>query len=165
MARDDGDQRLQLSLLDRLVDEAPQTPQDRPMSRGQALRHLRDAVRRDLENLLNARQRCRSWPAELGELDTSLLNYGIPDFTGADFTLHQRHEGFRQVIETVLKRYEPRFRRVRVTLLNEDETMDRTLRLRIEALMQVEPAPEPIVFDSQIDPATGNFRLTDRPDG
>ena len=165
MAREEGDQRLQLSILDRLIDDAPEDAQDRPLSRGQALRSLRESVRRDLENLLNSRQRCRSWPAEFGELDTSLLNYGIPDFTGSDFALNQRHEGFRHIIETMLKRYEPRFRRVRVVLLNDDEGVDRTMRLRIEALMQVEPAPEPIVFDSQIDPATGNFRLTDRPDG
>ena len=72
---------------------------------------------------------------------------------------------FRQIIEAAVKRCEPRFRRVRVTLLNAEESVERTMRLRIEALMQVEPAPEPIVFDSQLDPATGNFRLTDRPDG
>ena len=165
MAGDEGDQRLQLSVLDRLIDEAPESPQDRPLSRGQALRQLRESVRRDLENLLNSRQRCRSWAAELTELETALPNYGIPDFTSADFILKQRQEGFRQIIEAAVKRSEPRFRRVRVTLLNADESVERTMRLRIEALMQVEPAPEPIVFDSQLDPATGNFRLTDRPDG
>jgi type VI secretion system protein ImpF len=33
------------------------------------------------------------------------------------------------------------------------------LRFRIDALLQAEPAPEPIVFDSALQPVTGNVEV------
>ena len=108
MAQAEGDQRLQLSLLDRLIDANPEREQDPPLSRGQALRELRQAVRRDLEHLLNARQRCRSWPRRLDQLDRSLLNYGIPDFSGVELGASERREDFRSAVEQVIRRAEPR---------------------------------------------------------
>ena len=43
-------------------------------------------------------------------------------------------------------------------LSNVDET-DRTLRFRIDALMYAEPAPEPVLFDSQMNPVSANFEV------
>jgi type VI secretion system protein ImpF len=114
---------------------------------------MRDTVRRDIENLLNTRQRCRGWPDGLDDLEQSLANYGIPDFTGTDLSADERREEFRATLETVLRRYEPRFASVSVTMLTGDK-LDRTLRFRIEALIRADPMPEPIVFDSYVDPAT-----------
>lgn len=167
MAQGEGDQRVQLSLLDRLVDANPEREQDPPLSRGQALRELRQSVRRDLEHLLNTRQRCRSWPKRLEQLDRSLLSYGIPDFSGVELGAVGRREDFRVAVEQVILRAEPRFTMVRVTLMEDenDIELNRTLRFRIEALMRVEPAPEPVVFDSQLEPLTNTFRLTERRDG
>jgi type VI secretion system protein ImpF len=154
MARPDLDQPLVLSLLDRLIDEHPDVARDPGKSRGQHLRELRDSVRRDLENLLNTRQRCRSWPEGCDELSLSTVNYGIPDLTGADLASAERREEFRATIEEVIRRFEPRFVRVRVSMLDNAEPTDRTLRFRIEALIYADPAPEPLVFDSYLDPAS-----------
>ncbi len=167
MAKAESDKRVQLSLLDRLVDMDPELERDPPLSRTQALRELRQSVRRDLEHLLNGRQRCRSWPRSLTELDRSLLNYGIPDFTGVELGASGRREDFRSAVERVIREFEPRFTMVRVSLIEDenDEQLDRTMRFRIEALMRVEPAPEPIVFDSQLEPLTNTFSLSERRDG
>jgi type VI secretion system protein ImpF len=163
MARPDLDQPLVLSLLDRLIDDNPDQSRDPPKSRGQHLRELRDSVRRDLENLLNARQRCRSWPEGCDELELSAVNYGIPDFTGADLASAERRDEFRGTIEDVIRRYEPRFVSVNVILLDNSEPTDRTLRFRIEALIYADPAPEPLVFDSYLEPASrGVAVLSDR---
>jgi type VI secretion system protein ImpF len=43
---------------------------------------------------------------------------------------------------------------VNVTLVEDPERIDRTLRFRIEALVHAEPAPEPLIFDSAVDPST-----------
>ena len=43
----------------------------------------RTEVRRDLEDLLNTRRRNLVLPAGLAEIGTSLLAYGVPDFSGA----------------------------------------------------------------------------------
>jgi type VI secretion system protein ImpF len=154
MARPDLDQPLVLSLLDRLIDENPDLSRDPPKSRGQHLRELRDSVRRDLENLLNTRQRCLGWPEGCDELALSSVNYGIPDFTGADLASAERREAFRATIEDVIRQFEPRFVSVHVTMLDNSEPTDRTLRFRIEALIYADPAPEPLVFDSYLDPAS-----------
>ena len=74
-----------LPLLDRLIDNAPERATDQPLSAAEAMLVLTNSVRRDLEMLLNARRRFHSWPAAMRELDTSPLNYGIPDCTAGTF--------------------------------------------------------------------------------
>lgn len=155
----DHDVNPQLSVLERLLDEEPQRAQDPPLSQRQALTAMRRAVGRDLENLLNTRIRCRSTPSDLKELDISLVNYGVPDFTGANLATSERRNVFRSAVEQVIRRYEPRFTAVSVTILENTERLDRTLRFRIEALMRADPAPEPVVYDSVVDPVSRNVTV------
>lgn len=159
MAHYDPDQPVLPSVLDRLLDPSPERERDAPRPRGQAMNELRDAVGRDLENLLNTRQRCLSTPADLSELDQSLVNYGIPDFSGANFATPQGRHEFQLAIERTIRRFEPRFKTVKVHLLENLEPEDRTVRFRIEALMYAEPAPEQMVYDSFIDPVTRDFSV------
>ena len=83
MAEIRTDQLLLPSVLDRLIDDDPQVRHEAQRNRNQLLRDLKLAVRRDLENLLNTRVCCATWPRELTELQQSLVNYGIPDLSGA----------------------------------------------------------------------------------
>ena len=77
MAEIRTDQLLLPSVLDRLIDNDPQVRQEAPGSRSQLLRELKQAVRRDLENLLNTRIRCLPFPREFSEFEQSLVSYGI----------------------------------------------------------------------------------------
>jgi type VI secretion system protein ImpF len=161
MARVDLDQPLQASVLDRLVDANPELEREPTKSRGQHLKELREQVKRDLEWLLNTRRRCLSWPAGLAELEESLVNYGIPDFTAAGMASLDQHEAFRAAVEGVIRRYEPRFQRVSVALVkNADQQLQRTIRFRIEALIYADPAPEQMVFDSVMEPSTRSVQVT-----
>jgi type VI secretion system protein ImpF len=146
--------RVQSSLLDRLIDDAPDQDRDPPLSAADTLLGLRNAVRRDLEALLNARRRWRSWPPYMKQLATSPVGYGIPDFASGAFGDAQRREELRQEIEATIRRFEPRFLSVRVHLVEGPDKLEATLRLRIEALLHAEPAPEPVTFDTLIDPIT-----------
>jgi type VI secretion system protein ImpF len=159
MPRVSADQPLVPSVLDRLLDDDPTVTRETVKSRTQVLRELRQSLRRDLENLLNTRWRCASCPEDLEELEHSLVNYGIPDITGADLGSAQSREEFTQIVERVLESYEPRFKSVRVTMLPNSGLLDRTLRFRIEALLYAEPAPEPVSFDSTMEPLTGNVEV------
>jgi type VI secretion system protein ImpF len=141
MARDNNDSPIEMSLLDRLLDDEPASHRDPVKTRHQALDEFRDALRRDLEALLNTRACSVTWSAALSELDTSILNYGVLTVTSAELSAEDN-------------RFEPRFLRVSVTLVEDPERIDRTLRFRIEALAQAKPAPEPLVFDSVLDPST-----------
>ena len=159
MARIKPEQPLIPSVLDRLLDDAPEAESEPPAGRNQVLRELVQAVRRDLENLLNTRTRRLSWPPELKELKQSLVQYGIPDFAGADLGSARGREEFCRVVQAVIRQHEPRFKAVKVQLLDNVEPLDRTLRFRIDALLHADPAPEPVVFSSSLKPATGAFEV------
>jgi type VI secretion system protein ImpF len=159
MAEIRTDQLLLPSVLDRLIDHDPQVQHEPPRSRSQLLRDLKQAVRRDLENLLNTRIRCLPWPAELTELKQSIVNYGIPDLTGASLGSSKGREEFRRTIQSVITLYEPRLKKLEVSLHGQAEAVDRTIRFHIEAVLQAEPTPEPVAFDSTLLLTTGSFEV------
>jgi type VI secretion system protein ImpF len=154
--------RVQVPLLDRLIDDAPQAQQDPPASAAEGLALLRRNVRRDIEALLNARRRWRSWPRSYQELALSPLGYGIGDFTAGTFTDPAQRDRLRLQIEDTVQRFEPRLAQVRVILVDTGNPLESTLRLRIEALLRTEPAPEPIAFDTLFDASTAEVQV--RPD-
>src|SRR5262249_55451052 len=88
------------SLLDRLLDD------DDPQR--SHLRGLEQAVRRDLENLLNTRSRNVLWGTHLEELDQSLLSYGLPDFTSVSLVSATDRQKFCRLIEGIIRQNEPR---------------------------------------------------------
>lgn len=156
--------RAQLPLLDRLIDDAPDTERDPPLSAAEAMGALRRGVRRDIEALLNARRRWRSWPSGYGELRVSPLAFGIPDFTVGGITDARDRARLCAQIEETIRQFEPRFVSVRVFVNEKSDQLDANLRLRIEALLHAEPAPEPIAFDTTIDPSTANATVRSRDD-
>jgi len=161
MARIESGQQLQPSLVDRLIDDDPGRPDPASKSRGQTQRELRESVRRNLEDLLNTRQRCLPLPVGLDNLQLSLVNYGIPDFAGIDLANAARREEFRAAVETAIRNFEPRFVSVRVTL-RDDKTdqSDRMIHFRIDAFMYADPVPEPVAFDSALDEASRVVAVT-----
>jgi type VI secretion system protein ImpF len=151
--------RAQLPLLDRLIDDAPDVARDPPLSAGETAAILRRSVRRDLEALLNARRRWRSWPAGYRELEISPVGYGISDFAAGAFNDPEQREQLRAGVEQTIRRFEPRLARIRVTLADGQNTLEPVLRLRIEALLRIEPAPEPIAFDTLVNSATAEVQV------
>lgn len=156
MSKVKNDQPLIPSLLDRLIDHEPSVSKEVAASRTQVLRELKLSVRRDLENLLNTRWRCKTVPADLEELDLSLVNYGIPDFTGMNLGALQDRERYRRVLETCIRKFEPRFKKVQVQLLDVN-SIERTLRFRIDAVLHADSAP--VIFDTAFEPSTGTFEV------
>lgn len=154
-----NDQPLVPSVLDRLIDEAPDENVESVRNRSQLLREMKLAVRRDLESLLNTRRRNLVPPKDLTEVKNSLITYGLPDFSGTAPSGVKERDAFCRQIEQVIVANEPRFLSVKVSLVSNAETMDRTLRFKIDALMKADPAPEPVIFDSAMEPVTGEFEV------
>jgi type VI secretion system protein ImpF len=159
MSRPRTEQPLIASVLDRLLDDEPGKTREVLPSRSQQLRDLEQAVRRDLENLLNTRVRLLECPPRQEELKTSLVQYGIPDFTGGNVSSADDRTQLARLLQGVIRRFDPRFKSVQVQPLDNAEPLDRTLRFRIEGLLHAEPAPEPVAFDSILRPATANFEV------
>ncbi|MCF3947612.1 type VI secretion system baseplate subunit TssE [Acidiphilium sp. AL] len=155
----DAGARVQLSPLDRLLDDAPDRDRDRPISPGEALAVLRRAVRRDLEALLNAKRRWRSLPPLLGELQSSIAGYGLPDYTSGSMADPGAREAFRAEVERTIKLFEPRFAQVTVRLVPAENPLDPTLHMRIDGLLHADPAPEPISFDTVVDATSAEIEV------
>lgn len=151
-----------LSLLDRLIDEVPDQPRDPPLSHAEAMTALRQGARRDLQALLNTRRRWRSWPAGLTELRRSAVGYGIADFSTGALGDAARRTALCAEIEDAIRRFEPRFVTVKVSEIPRQDALDMRLRLRIEALLHAEPAPEPIAFEGAISATTAEVTLRER---
>ncbi|KRW95739.1 type VI secretion system baseplate subunit TssE [Paracoccus sp. MKU1] len=138
---------------------------------------LREAVRRDIEDLfgierlevryLLTRTERRAAPpgiaggaedpaemlADFPQVRASVLNYGVPAFAGrraGDFD----HEALARELREVLAVFEPRLRRDTIRVRVEPGT--RTgLRVRIEGLLLMAPAPERLRLLTTIDLDTG----------
>lgn len=147
MARPLEDEPLRSSILDRLSGPANQGR----FAGRQNLDQLLDSIHRDLEQLLNTRWRVATWPPDLGQLEASLVNYGIPDFAGVNMSSPAERESFRLMVEEALRIHEPRFLRVYVKLEENSNRFDRTLRFKIDAVVRADPEPADVQFDSRVD--------------
>jgi type VI secretion system protein ImpF len=154
--------RAQLPLLDRLVDTDPSEASDRPLSAAAAMDALRTSLCSDLEELLNTRRRWRSWDPHLTELERSLVGFGLPDFASGAFSDPRRREELRLIIEACIRRFEPRIASLKVSLIEATDKVSGTLRLRVDALLRAEPAPEPIAFDTVVDLITKNVTILEK---
>ena len=136
------------SILDRLMDDEPEVSREPLPNRFQNVFQLKKAVARDLEALLNTRQELlEEVPSEFTEVGRSLVTYGLPDFSSFSLLNINDRNRIRRALEQAIATFEPRFERVRVNLEPPRE-QDRTLRFRIEALLRIEPASEPVTFDA-----------------
>jgi len=147
--------RIRLPLLDRLLDADPDSPRDPPLSQTIAVEQLRNAVRRDLEALLNARRRRLPPQPGLAELPVSPVGYGVPDPTAGSFTEEERRTALSREVQATIQRFEPRLTNVKVQLRKDErDSIDRVLRLRIEAILRTDPVPEHISFETLVRPTT-----------
>jgi type VI secretion system protein ImpF len=151
------DQPLKPSVLDRLI---VRDDDGRPPSPGQLLREVQESVRGDLEDLLNTRPLWAAWPASLGELEDSLVNYGLPDFSGANLSAPQDHAKFCDKLRRCIESFEPRLQNVTVQKTSKGEPLNRILSFRIEATLRIFPIEDQqIVFDSTIEPISASFAV------
>ena len=148
--------RVTPSLLDRLTDHAPNTRVENPLSRSQALRALKASLWRDLSALLNTKRREEEIPEEFAEVNRSLLTFGLPDFSSYSLKNPSDQIRLRRALESAIRRFEPRLEKVTVTLETPMET-DPALRFRVDAMLRIEPFPEPVSFETLLQPESGHF--------
>jgi len=154
-------QSIQASILDRLIDESPGDYDVKELHKGQSLKQLRSSVRRDLENLLNAKVQWLTWPDNYEELDHSLLNYGLHDFSSMAVASLEGRQLLCEKVAQAIKRFEPRFIEVEVEAIDNELPLDRVMRLRINALLHADPEPEYITFDSEVEPVHLGMRVNE----
>ncbi len=159
MPRIESTRPLLPSILDRLIDQEPETRSEAKVQSVHLLRDLRIAVRRDLESLLNTRRHCLPWPAELDQLESAVIGYGVPDPSSLALGYQRGREEFIIALKSLIETFEPRLTRVRVAAEKVDEYKDRTLRFRIEAVLNAHEDPETISFTSRLEPVRRSFEV------
>src|SRR5262245_29664153 len=155
MARAEPERTFQQTVLDRLLDDDPGTVAERPASRSDSLNQLKSAVRRDLEWLLNTRRTLDLAPDGMPELSASLHHYGLPDLSSMSRDSPEVHGQLARLVEDAVSAFEPRLTDVRVTAVPEDQRKFGELRFVIDALLQLEPTPERITFDTKLEMGKG----------
>ena len=131
-------------LMDRLVDTA--LPEDG--GRRVSVTDMRNSVSRDLENLLNTRSEgARLIRDSFKECRGSSLTYGILDFSSYSLLSPHDRDRIRRSLEQSISLHEGRLTRIRVTLEPQRE-LDRALRFRVDALMELGPDNEKVQFDA-----------------
>ncbi|RWX81497.1 type VI secretion system baseplate subunit TssE [Neorhizobium lilium] len=151
------DRVLARSILDRLIDEAPDRSFDPPVNLTDQVRDMRESIRRDLEALLNTRRCPAAPPVMLAELRDALVSYGVDGMVSANLVTDEAKLRLAQSIERRISLFETRLSDVRVTILKSRTITERALRMRIQATFRLHEGMPPIGFESTIDPSTQRF--------
>ena len=65
----------------------------------------------------------------------------------------------RQILSTI-NLFEPRLMNVRLVMVETPDAGKKDVRLRIEAMLRMDPVPEPVSFDTVIELKSGNCHLS-----
>jgi type VI secretion system protein ImpF len=171
MAELNSRDRLQPSLLDRLLDDSPQQRQESASDRVLTRQQLRAAVLRDLAWLLNA-TRAEPEPASdraeevamwatADEARRSLLNFGMPAYSGVTLSSMDRAQVERAVVHAI-RTFEPRIDPATLEVQvqsNARESTHNTLQLVIRGKLWSQPVPLELLLAADLDVETGHTRV------
>jgi type VI secretion system protein ImpF len=133
------------SLLDRLIN----SEQEIHSSSWEQMRAFKASVCRDLTALLNTRRAEQDFDPVYTEAANSLLSFGITDFTSYNLKSGLEQEQVRRSMERAIRQFEPRLTQVEVSVA-EPDPLRPVLQFQISALLRIEPADEPVVFDATL---------------
>ena len=138
------------SILDRLIDDDPNSGLEAPTPLHLQLAKIKENIRRDLENLLNTRLKISRDLDPYPELDQSIINYGLPDFSHLPIDSENECTSLANRITGIISRFEPRLRNIDVNIRPMGEGINRTLYVEILATLIITPSPISVFFDSRL---------------
>jgi len=141
------------SVFDRLREEV-----DWPTTRTASLRHLKESIRRDIEDLLNTRQPPIPEIGGYPLASVSVFNMGLQDLSQLGSSANERLDDIQRAVQRCIETFEPRLQNISVAVKNAS-TPRREIRLNIEATIQVQPAAEAVSFDTMLDLTSGMYSV------
>ena len=130
-------------LFDRLVDEDPTQPVEQQPLRVLTVGQVRDSVQRELARLLNTRS--PTPPEELEDREWTVLDWGLPDYSGWYTRAAPARERLGKLVERTIRAFEPRLIEPQVTV-EEQAPNERTLIVHIQGSIKVGTLLEPVSF-------------------
>ena len=124
-----------------------------------SLEHLKDAVARDLEDLLNTRmalpeELLEGWP----ECAASVVTYGLIDIAGMCLSSTDDRARICDGLRTTIERHEPRLRSVVARVERQAGTVNR-INFVITGVLHAPGVTEPINFDAVLQPSTLHYSI------
>jgi type VI secretion system protein ImpF len=163
MPRWEPEQTVTQSIIERLVDSDPGSTVETPPTRAQSVRQLKTSLRRDLEWLLNTRRTPDPAGEEYRETAKSLFNYGLPDITALSWDSSRDRTRLARFLEDVVHTFEPRISRLKIVPLEADQGSRHILRFQIEGMLEMDPAPEHVSFDTVLQLTSGEYQVKGEP--
>jgi type VI secretion system protein ImpF len=143
------------SLIDRLIDPESEGTSWR---RGYSVEEMIDAVRRDLEDLLNSHRVVDEGARDYPEARDSLVTYGLPDLASIRSSVGGVQARVCAVIEETIARFEPRLTDVRVSPVPEIDPRWLKLQFEINGTLRMEPSPD-VAFLTVLKLTTGETSI------
>src|SRR5262245_18124466 len=153
------------SVLDRLIDAETGGRSNR---QGYGEAQMMEAVRRDLENLLNTRRASfrQIGIDDLPEVQRSVAGYGLPDYVSTDAATAKQREQIGQIIAEMIDVFEPRLYDVVVTVKDpetvkqqkRDDFQNTALYFHIQARLRMDPSPD-VAFDTVLELTKGRHQV------
>ncbi len=157
-------ERLLPFLLDRLVDEDPQSKVESRERRVISFKQFHKAILRDLQWLLNSATKAeRDELEEFPEVMKSVLNYGMPDIAGSTES-SMTPEMVERMVKTAIFQFEPRVIRnsLHVRGVSAAKAIGNMLALEIRGQVWAQPMPESLYVKTSVDLETGMCNLQDQ---
>jgi type VI secretion system protein ImpF len=164
MAALKNDERLQPSLLDRLLDDEVDKKDESRVRRVLSLNEYKRRVYRDMAWLLNtsalaAVQDLSAYP----EVESSVLNYGVQGFSGTLASSIDVRALEKRLHQTILD-FEPRILaktlKIRVSLAD-DQMGHNTLTFDIAGKLWAQPIPVEMYLKTELDFEAGSVKVVD----
>jgi len=157
-------ERLQPSLLDRLMDDEPDITQESRSQRVLSIKQLREGVIRDLVWLLNTGNLTETQDlSKYNQISNSVINFGtsrLTGFTKSNLNINQVETTIRQAIID----FEPRINAdtIKVHVIVDKEKMSvNAVQFEIEGELWAHPIPLQLYMKTEIDLESGDISLTD----
>ena len=165
MAELTAQERLQPSLLDRLVDSAPGEQVEGDDKKVLTKQALRQAVLRDLGWLFNATGHSPAFDDKrFAQAAKSVLNYGLPTLSG-QFASSLQRSSMEQAFRQAILNFEPRIlpKTLEVELVMDGPVLDSHNRvgLLIRGMLWAQPVPLEFLMRSRIDLEEGRIEIHD----
>lgn len=148
---------LRASVLDRLLDDAPQQPGDGAPS-CMDLNGLKAALARDLEVLLNTRTQPIDDPEQYRLAARSVIAFGTPDLSGLSLLSADDREALRARVHRAIATHEPRLTQLRVAL-DLARGNERMLRFRVDAVLRAAPCNAAVCFDATLELSSNAYQV------
>ena len=140
-----------LSLIDRLLDDEPDSRIDPAETEDRLIDRYKLGLRRDLEGLLNSRRPELAGVVDGDPLAKTILTFGLPDISTEDFATPVVRERVRRMIADTIRTHEPRLTEVEVEV--DGAPTSRGIRFRIHAVLSLARMREEVVYDASVRPS------------